>query len=373
MPEPVRQAIVPAKTAMPSIHQLVAGFSRGDAISNEAMVMRSLFRSWGYDSDIYCERRRILPELRAEARELDALESTCQPDDLALLHLSIGSPANETFPRLACRKALLYHNITPPAYFSLIQPSTAAELARGRVQAAALAGAAGVNLADSAFNAGELAAWGYPPAAVFPLFLDFSRLGGAPDRAILRRFGDGRTNILFVGRCAPNKKIEDVVAAFACYQKGINRNSRLILAGSFAGTERYHRLLLSLVRDLRLEEVVFTGSIPQGQLNACYRSAHLFLCMSEHEGFCIPLVEALVHRVPVLAHAAAAVPETLGGAGVLFHEKHPATVAEMMARMVDDGELRRAILARQDARLAEFKARDLAAELRRHLAPVLAK
>lgn len=356
---------------MPSIHQLVAGFSRGDAISNEALVMSKLFRSWGYDSGIYCERRRILPELRAEARELEALESSCRPGDVALLHLSIGSPANEVFKRLACRKAILYHNITPPAFFSLIQPSMAAELARGRVQAAALAGAAEVNLADSAFNAGELAAWGYPPAAVFPLLLDFAKLGGAPDRSILRRFGDGKTNILFVGRCAPNKKIEDVIASFACYQKGINRNSRLILAGSFAGTERYQRLLLSWVRDLHLDEVVFTGSIPQGQLNACYRSAHIFLCMSEHEGFCIPLVEALAHRVPVLAYAATAIPETLGGAGILFNEKRHEIVAEMMARLEEDGDLRRAVLAKQDARLADFKARDLAAELRSHLTPVL--
>lgn len=356
---------------MPSIHQLVAGFSRGDAISNEALVMRALFRSWGYDSDIYCERRRILPELRGEARELGDLEASCRPDDVAFLHLSIGSPANEIFQRLACRKALLYHNITPPGYFSLIQPSTAAELARGRVQAASLACVAEVNLADSAFNAGELAAWGYPPVAVFPLFLDFAKLGGSPDRSILRRFGDGKTNILFVGRCAPNKKIEDVIAAFACYQKGIDRNSRLILAGSFAGTERYQRLLLSLVRDLRLEEVIFTGSIPQAQLNACYRSAHVFLCMSEHEGFCIPLVEALVHRVPVLAYAAAAVPETLGGAGVLFREKRFEPVAEMMARLAQAGSLRQAVMARQDARLATFKARDLAADLRMSLAPVL--
>jgi len=333
--------------------------------------MRGLFRSWGFQSEIYCERRRILPELRPEARDLDDLAQDCRPDDIAFLHLSIGSRANEVFAKISGRKVLLYHNITPPEYFSLIQPATAAELARGRAQAAALAGVAEVTLADSAFNAGELAAWGYPPAAVFPLFLDFAKLAGAPDRSILRRFGDGKTNILFVGRCAPNKKIEDVIAAFACYQKGVDRNSRLILAGSFAGTERYQRLLLSLVRDLHLEEVVFTGSIPQGQLNACYRSARVFLCMSEHEGFCIPLVEALAHRVPVLAHAAAAVPETLGGAGILFHEKRFEPVAEMMALLAAEGELRRAVLARQEVRLAAFRSRDLAGELRQHLTPVL--
>lgn len=356
---------------MSALHQLVAGYSRGDAISNEAVVMRGLFRSWGYRSEIYCERRRILPELRTEARDLDDLAQDCGSDDIAFLHLSIGSRANEVFARVPGRKALLYHNITPPDYFSLIQPATAAELARGRVQAAALAGCAAVNLADSAFNAGELTEWGYPAVTVFPLMLDFDKLGGVPDRGVRQRFNDGKTNILFVGRCAPNKKIEDVIAAFACYQKGVNAASRLILAGSYAGTERYQRLLLALVRDLKLSDVVFTGSLPQAQLNACYRSASVFLCMSEHEGFCIPLVEALVHRVPILAFAAAAVPETLGGAGILFHEKRFEPVAEMMAQLTAEGELRRAVLARQEVRLAAFRSRDLAGELRQHLAPVL--
>ncbi|MEI8120985.1 MAG: glycosyltransferase [bacterium] len=352
---------------MASIHQLVAGFSRGDAISNEAVVMRGLFRSWGYESEVFCEQRRILPELRSEARDLDDLKQVCREDDIVLLHLSIGSRANELFPVLPGKKALLYHNITPPAYFSLIQPSTAKDLALGRVQAANLAGSATVNLADSAFNAGELAGWGYPPVSVFPLLLDFGKLGVAPDRSVLRRFGDGKTNILFVGRCAPNKKIEDVITAFAHYQKGVDRHSRLILAGSFAGTERYQRLLLTQVRDLKLEDVVFTGSIRQAQMNACYRSAHVFLCMSEHEGFCIPLVESLVHRVPVLAFSAAAVPETLDGSGVLFHEKQYESVAEMMGQLARNRTLRDAVLTRQDARLATFKARDLGSELSNHL------
>ena len=352
---------------MAAIHQLVAGFSRGDAISNEAVVMRALFRSWGYNSDIFCERRRILPELRAEARDLDELGRVCKPEDTAFLHLSIGSRANDLFPGLPGKKVLLYHNITPPEYYALIQPTTAVDLARGRIQAAGLAGVASVNLADSAFNAGELVGWGYPSTAVFPLFLDFDKLGGTPDRATMRRFADGKTNILFVGRCAPNKKIEDVITAFAYYQKGVEPNSRLILAGSFAGTERYQRLLLTLVRDLKLDDVVFTGSIPQGQLNACYRSARVFLCMSEHEGFCIPLVESLVHRVPVLALATAAVPETLGGSGVLFHEKCFEAVAEMMAQLANNEALRKAVLARQDVRLATFKGRDLSRELKEHL------
>ena len=356
---------------MAAIHQLVAGFSRGDAISNEARVMRRLFQTWGFDSRIFCERRRILPELRGEAQDLADLKGQCHTEDTVLLHLSIGSAANELFPVLPGHKALLYHNITPPEYFRLVQPATAQALARGREQAASLATVASVNLADSAYNAEELARWGYANPKVLPLMLDFASLGGTPDRAVTRRFSDGKTNVLFVGRCAPNKRLDDVILAFAHFQKAVEPDSRLILAGSFAGTERYHRLLVSMARDLKLDEVVFTGAIPQAELNACYRCAQVFLCMSEHEGFCIPLMEALVYRVPVLAYAQAAVPETLGGAGVLFHEKRFADVAEMMAHLVRGGSLRRGVLARQDERLRSFKARRLDEELRALLLPVV--
>jgi L-malate glycosyltransferase len=356
---------------MPAIHQFVAGFSRGDAISNEALAMRGIFRSWGCRSEIICDRKRILPELRGEARDLEDASSLCAAGDIGLLHLSIGGRVNDVFPRLPCAKALLYHNITPSAYFRTINPRTAQDLAHGREQARALAGVAAVNLADSRFNARELESLGYARVDVLPLILDMERLRAAPDRRILAQFDDGLLNVLFVGRCAPNKKIEDVLFAFACLQKTVVQNSRLIHVGSCAGTERYHRWLLSMAREMNLGNVVFAGSVPQAELNAFYRCAHVFLCMSEHEGFCIPLVEAMWHKVPIMAYAAAAVPETLDGAGVLFTEKRFELVAEMAERIVRPGALREAVLAGQQERLDRLLRRDLAAELRRHLAPLL--
>jgi glycosyltransferase involved in cell wall biosynthesis len=356
---------------MSAIHQLVAGYSRGDAISNEAAVLRRLFRGWGFASDIYCERKRILPELREDALDLESLPAACTDQDILLLHLSIGSRANDVFRLARGRKVILYHNITPPDYYRLVHPGTAQALAQGREQAALLARVASVNLADSEYNAAELRSWGYSDPKVFPLLLDFSRLDAAPDRGAVRRYSDGKTNILFVGRCAPNKKIEDVLSVFAFFQKAVEPDSRLILAGSFAGTERYQRLLATMARELKLQDVVFTGAIPQADLNACYRCARVFLCLSEHEGFCIPLMEALARRVPVLAYAAAAVPETLGGAGMLLTEKAFEATAEMLGHLVRDESLRESILTRQDARLRAFQARQLDDELRRHLAPVL--
>jgi glycosyltransferase involved in cell wall biosynthesis len=357
---------------MRAIHQFVAGLSNGDAISNEARVMRAMFRRWGFASDIFCEQRRILPELRSEARDLSEAPAAIRPDDAVLLHLSIGSPANESFLALTCRKAILYHNVTPSHYFDLIEPRTAALLARGREQMARLAGAATVTMADSRYNADEMTAVGYREVHVLPLVLDFAKLRGGVDRQTTRRFDDGRTNVLFVGRCAPNKKIDDALRAFAVYHKTVNGRSRFIHVGSFAGSERYYYYLISLARELGLNWVHFAGAVRQDQLNAFYRSARVFLCMSDHEGFCIPLIESMVHDVPVLAYAAGAVPETLDGAGVLAREKHAPAIAEMIGRLATDSPLRTAVIEAQRARVHRYEKLDLEAGLRERLAPLLA-
>lgn len=356
---------------MPSVHQFVAGFTNGDAISNEARVIRDLFRRWGYESDIFCEPRRILPQLRAEAKDAQLYAATADESDTVLLHLSIGSPVNDVFKTLRCRKAILYHNVTPPEYLHLVNKRTAYSLEQGRDQARSLRDTASVVMADSHFNARELKEMGYNDVRVLPLVLDLDKLTAQPDRRTVRRFRDDRVNVLFVGRCAPNKKIDDVIRAFYCFQKYVEPRSRLIHVGSFDGVESYYYLLKTLVRDLGLDAVHFAGSVPQAQLNAFYASADAFLCMSEHEGFCIPLIEAMVHDVPIVAYSAAAVPETLDGAGILFHEKQFEAVAEMMGQVVRDGKLRRGVLTGQRERLERWRSRDLEQELKGHMAPLL--
>ena len=196
---------------MPAIHQLLAGFANGDAISNEARTLSGIFTRWGMPGHLFCEQKRILPQLRNESLDLSALSDRIKPSDIAILHLSIGSPANRRFAELPCRKVILYHNITPSSYFEAVNPPMARQLALGRQQAADLAGVADCVLADSAFNARELESIGYRDVAILPLVLDFKSLQTAPDRATLRRFRDGRRNILFVGRMVPNKCIEDVL------------------------------------------------------------------------------------------------------------------------------------------------------------------
>ena len=356
---------------MRAIHQIVAGYANGDAISNEARTMRALFRSWGYESHIYSEQKRILPELRGDARDLAAHRGDFRPEDVVLLHLSIGSDVNDLFPALPGKKAILYHNITPPEYFRGVQEQTAHVLARGRQQAKALAGTAAVVMADSRFNAEEIAALGHADPKVLPLVLDFSTLRSKPDRRILRQYRDGMVNVLFVGRCAPNKKIEDLLNAFYYFQRYVQPASRLIHVGSYAGMEQYHALLLTRARELQLKNVEMVGSVRQDELNAYYGVAKAFLCLSDHEGFCIPLLEAMAHDVPVVAFAAGAVPETLDGAGVLLGEKRHDLIAEVLGRVAEDEFLRAAILKGQRERLARYERQDLAADLKRHLAPLL--
>lgn len=357
---------------MPSaIHQIVAGYQRGDAISNTAVLLRRLLRGWGRDSEVFCERRRTAPDMRQDAQDLDTLTQRCAPDDVAILHLSIGCRANTVFPALRCRKVILYHNITPPEYFRRLNPTIAADLAEGRRQSAELAGVADVNLADSAFNARELVDMGYGSVGVLPLMVDLQTQHRDTHPAYLERFGDGLVNILFVGRVVPNKRHDELLRVFHDFQHTVEPRSRLVIVGSTMGSEAYHTLLLGAAYALELQRVVFTGAVSQAELNACYRTASAFLCMSEHEGFCAPLLEAMHHDIPVLAAASAAVPETLGGAGILFPERNHALIAETLGRVVRDAPFRAAVLEKQRQRLNTYRNRDLDRELREALAPVL--
>ncbi|MBR3085220.1 MAG: glycosyltransferase [Kiritimatiellae bacterium] len=354
------------------IHQIVAGYRKYDAISDVANLMQRIFRSWGHRSGIYCASGSVAPESRGAVCDIAGIESDLAPSDVAILHLSIGCEANLVFRRLKCRKAIIYHNITPPGFFELTNRSTAATLAEGRRQMAELAGCADVNLADSAFNAAELTAAGYRDVRVFPLPIDLDRFapGAFGPKDVLFDHSGGDFNILFVGRFAPNKKIEDLVKVFH-YLSKIEPRARLFHIGAMVGMEAYSSIVTVYAEMLRLQRVHFLDVVTQEGLNAAYANADAFLCMSEHEGFCAPLVEAMLHGVPVFALATSAVPETLGGAGVLFEAPpdYP-VIAETVSKVLNTPRLRAAILRRQEQRLAEIRSRDISAELAALLKPI---
>ncbi|MCC5843693.1 MAG: glycosyltransferase [Verrucomicrobia bacterium] len=356
---------------MQRIHQLVAGYSKGDAISNEARKIRGLFLSLGAESEIFCEISRTLPELRKDCRDIASAKTAIGPEDVVILHLSIGSEVNDVFPALPGIKVIRYHNITPAHYFRALNDHIAHQLERGRHQLKALAGTAVLNMADSEYNAQELREAGYENVHVSPLVLELKRLTDQPNAEILETYADGMLNILFVGRCAPNKRLEDLLHAFYYVQKYVEPRSRLLHVGSFAGTEQYLAMLKAIARDLDLKNVNFVGSVPEDHLCAYYKVSDVFLCMSEHEGFGIPLLEAMQADIPVLAYASAAVPETMGGAGLVFHDKLFDELAEWIVRAGRDAELRQSLLQGQQARIRAYETSDPGARLLELLSPWL--
>ncbi len=346
------------------INQLLPGFGSGDAISNYALQLQAILRGWGHESEIYCESRHVGPTEEHLCRDYRLYPAPGEPSDIAIYHYSIGSALTEFFGHVKGRKILIYHNITPHVWFQGIHDEKARSLWEGREELKRLAGVPDLALGVSEFNRRELEEFGFTRTAVLPLILDQARLSLTPDPKLLKRYGDGVTNILFTGRMAPNKRVEDLIKIFYCYRSAINPNSRLLLAGSLIGMERYTGHLRTLITMLDLPDVTFFNHVTDAELYALYRTASIFLCMSEHEGFCIPILEAIHFRVPVLAYAAAAIPETLGGAGVLVREKDHAAIAELIDRILSDPALREAIVRKQAPRAAAFSTGAVAERLK---------
>ena len=348
------------------LHQLVAGFRLGDAISNEAIRIRDLCAAHGLKSDIRCPPENASPDDRHLTLPIDDLAAHVGPEDVALLHLSIGSRCNAVFPTLPCRRVILYHNVTPSSYFRLLSPRIAETLAEGRRQVAALRDAAHSNWADSKFNAAELTEMGFSDVRVLPLMFDACGPASGPAHpGMLSRLSDPpTTNLLFVGRLAPNKRHDKLLSIFAAYIRAVDPEARLVIVGGSGEAEAYKALLLGSAYELVAKNVMFTEFLDDPKLRACYASASAFVCASDHEGFCAPLLEAMAWRIPVFAAASCAVPETMDGAGVLFSpDSPPEAIAETIGRVLGDKPLKEAVLRRQDERLARFRARDEWAEL----------
>ncbi|MBI3931803.1 MAG: glycosyltransferase [Acidobacteria bacterium] len=351
------------------VHQLLAALSYGDAIGNEALAIQAHLRRAGFESDIFSEG--VHPRVAHLARPLWQYAEVSSPDTVCVFHFSIGSAAGRLIYRAPDRLVSIYHNITPAGWFLGFHPHLAGLCYHGRRELEAFAPRTELALGDSEFNRRELEAAGYRRTGVLPIVLDLTAYERPPSPVVRRLYGDGRTNILFVGRIIPNKRIDDLVRMFAFYQRYVDHHSRLLLVGDYRGHERYLRRLREMVDEFRLDEVVFTGHVDDDELLACYSVADAFLCLSEHEGYCVPLLEAMVMGVPVVAFDAGAVRETLRGGGVLLTEKPPELVAELLHRVVSDATLRRSVLATQEHAVARLRAEDFGALLLDRLAPVL--
>lgn len=335
------------------INQWLPAAHRGDAVGDSARVMRDLFRAWGHDSDIYA--LTIDESLRNDVRPWS--DSTCRAGDVTILHFAVPSPMTQAFRTLPGARVLQYHNVTPAHFFAPFDEGICRMTAIGRRELATLADRTDLALGDSDFNRRELDDLKFPRTGVLPIIVDTARLTGArPVPSIDALLGDGFPNILFVGRIAPNKKIEDHIRLAEFFKRYVSGEYRFIFVGKDDAVPRYGATIRALVReyDMLPERFLFVGSVPDEELAAYYRHAHAYLSLSEHEGFCVPLVEAMAMDVPILAYAAAAVPETLGGAGLSFAPKDLEYAAELLGALIYDEPLRQQVLAGQRRRLLDF-------------------
>ena len=348
-------------TRRPAVHQVLATLGYGDAIGHEVLGIRRVLREAGYESDIFVET--VDSRLESLTRDYRELVDASSPDNLLLHHFSIGSKASRIAYALPDRMALIYHNITPPEYFSAMHPSLARQCFRGRREIHAYIDRCDLAMGDSEFNRRDLEALGFSRTAVLPVVPDLSHLDGTPDPFVAMQFDDDWTNILFVGRVISNKKIEDLIRFFHAYSSRYNPRSRLLIVGVFSVFERYFAALTHMVEELGLTNVHFLGHVSDAELIAYYDTADLLLCASEHEGFCVPLIESFYTQVPVLAYAATAVPATMDGAGVLYDDKRPAHVAALMDAILSDPALQGAIIDAQLAAVGRLQAKDFRATL----------
>lgn len=355
------------------IIQMLSTIAYGDAVSNDTFAMEKIIKSMGYGTRIYAESI-VVPLDKKDALKIEDLKEV-QQDDIIIFHMSTGSRLNYDVAKYNCRKIVVYHNITPPQYFAGNDARFTKICEYGLEGAAYLADKVDYCLAVSEFNKNDLIKMGYTcNIDVLPVIIPMSDYDKKPDKGVIREYSDGYTNILFTGRVAPNKKHEYLIASFYYYNRLYNNKSRLILAGSFRVDDPYYIRLTEYTKKLGLgDAVVFTGHIKFDQILAYYKTADVFLCMSEHEGFCVPLVEAMKFHVPVIACANAAIPETLGGSGMLIDDKNPVYVAACIDRMVKDKALRADVIEKQDKRLEYFQYDNIAGMFEKYLKAFIEK
>jgi L-malate glycosyltransferase len=325
--------------------------------------VRDLLRAAGHTSELYA--LTIDDDLRGDV--LPFTDAAAARGDVTIFHFALPSPMTEAFATLPGARVLQYHNITPARFFADYSPSLFRLAALGRRELQSLAGRVDLALGDSEFNRQELEALGFTRTGVLPIAVNIERITGAPRRPALEKIlGDGLMNIVFVGRIVPNKKIEDHIRLAEVYKRYVDSFYRFIFVGRYDGVPTYYAQVRALVSELKMlpDRFWFTGPVPDDDLAAFYRWADAYVSLSEHEGFCVPLVEAMAADVPVLAYAAGAVPETLGGAGLLFAPKDLEVAAEMLGMLVYDRPLRARIIDGQRRRLTDFAPDRIDARLR---------
>lgn len=334
------------------IHQFLTSYSYGDAIGNEVLEIRDFLRSKGHESEIFALFYH--PKYAGEIINYLEYDKYSDKDNIIIYHFSIGSPVTKKFLRVSDKKVIIYHNITPHEFFLDYHRVLAKDCYKGRVELKNLVDKVDLALGDSIYNESELIEAGFENTGVLPLVMNFDKFEKEPVPVLKELFEDGKKNILFVGRIIPNKKVEDVIKTFYLYQKHFNPNSRLFIVGEYRGFERYYSALLDMSGKLQVKNVHFTGHIPDEELISYFKLSHLYLHMSEHEGFCAPVPESFYLNIPCIAYNAGAVKETMNNGGILLNEKDFISTATLIDRILTEQPLKEKILDSQQQALKKY-------------------
>ena len=344
------------------VNQWVPAAHRGDAVGDSARRLRDWLRDSGHEAEIYA--LTIDDDMKEQVQPFR--DPAAHGGDLTIFHYALPSPMTQAFGGLRHRRVLYYHNVTPAHFFAPYDPGLFRLATLARQELATLVGRVDLALGVSEFNRRELETLGFSPTGVLSLPLDLSRITRPVQRPALDKvLDDDFVNFLFVGRIAPNKKIEDHIRLAEHYKRYIDAYYRFIFVGRVDAVPRYYATIRAMMSEFRFlnERFIFTGPVPDEELALYYRHAAVYISLSEHEGFCAPLLEAMATDVPILAYGAAAVPETLGGAGIQFAPKDLEYAAELAGALAFDDDLRASVIAGQRRRLSDFGDARLTREL----------
>lgn len=328
----------------------------GDAVGNDVSGMLDVLKRLSFDVRIYAADWSLKEPKRRSVHRLKSLliepkvwpASTIKSfltdaTDLLIYHYSMGwDPGMELLKELRCKRVIKYHNVTPPEFFRGWSTNHEDVCRKGREQLEALAKAeCDSYLSDSEYNMWELISKGADQSKCFvvpPFHLVDQLQSLEPNFEVLDKYRNGTTNILMVGRVSPNKGHVALIDAFATYHRYYNNKSRLLVVGKeHEELETYSRFLREHVARLGLQDtVVFTGEVNVAALKSYYLLAKAFMLTSQHEGFCVPLVESMAMKVPIVAYASSAVADTVGEAGLIWEEGNPQLLAKSLDVIVNE-------------------------------------
>lgn len=349
------QSIFESEIEGRGIHQLSSGISPRDAVSNEILEIRNILKKIGYNSQIYAER--IHPELKFKVKKYTNYKKRCK-DDIFIYHQTVGINFLDFIKNLDSKIIMIYHNITPPEYFVGINDKIANQCRLGLKQINELKKTVDIVVAKSEYSKNDLENIGYQNIQVMPILLDKTKYELNPIKNIISKYKNS-VNILYVGRIVKHKQVDEIIKIFHYYNCNINPNSNLFLIGKPLNfDDKYYLSLESLIENEKIKNVHFIIGADDKKLVTYYSLADVFIIMSKHEGFCVPIVECMMFKVPIIANNSSAIPDTLGEGGILIKKETHREIAKLIDKIVNDETFRDSLIEKQSNQYKKLYPKD---------------